>query len=30
EKRMEELGIMEDGHLTERAGDPSIFTQEVK
>lgn len=30
EKRMEELGIMEDGHLTERAGDPSVFTQEVK
>ena len=30
EKRMEELGIMEDGQLTERAGDPSIFTQEVK
>ena len=30
EKRMEELGIMEDGQLTERAGDPSVFTQEVK
>lgn len=29
EKRMEELGIMENGHLTEKAGDPSIFTQEV-
>ncbi|MDO4553574.1 MAG: ethanolamine ammonia-lyase subunit EutB [Lachnospiraceae bacterium] len=25
EKRMEELGIMENGHLTNRAGDPSIF-----
>lgn len=25
EKRMEELGIMENGHLTEHAGDPSIF-----
>jgi ethanolamine ammonia-lyase large subunit len=25
EKRMEELGIMQDGSLTERAGDPSIF-----
>jgi ethanolamine ammonia-lyase large subunit len=25
EKRMEELGIMEEGRLTERAGDPSIF-----
>lgn len=29
EKRMEELGIMEDGQLTAKAGDPSIFTQEV-
>lgn len=27
EKRMEELGIMENGHLTEKAGDPSIFAQ---
>ncbi|MDT8718725.1 ethanolamine ammonia-lyase subunit EutB [Clostridium sp. 19966] len=25
EKRMEELGILENGLLTERAGDPSIF-----
>jgi len=25
-KRMEELGILQDGKLTERAGDPSIFT----
>lgn len=25
EKSMEELGIMEDGRLTDRAGDPSIF-----
>lgn len=29
EQRMEELGIMEDGRLTEKAGDPSIFMQEV-
>lgn len=26
EKRMEEIGIMKDGRLTESAGDPSIFT----
>lgn len=26
EKRMEALGIMENGKLTQRAGDPSIFT----
>jgi ethanolamine ammonia-lyase large subunit len=26
EKRMETLGIIENGKLTERAGDPSIFT----
>lgn len=26
EKRMEELGIMKNGLLTEKAGDPSIFT----
>ncbi|MDF2565614.1 MAG: Ethanolamine ammonia-lyase, partial [Massilibacillus sp.] len=25
-KRMEELGILQDGKLTNRAGDPSIFT----
>jgi ethanolamine ammonia-lyase large subunit len=25
-KRMEELGILQDGKLTDRAGDPSIFT----
>lgn len=24
-KRMEELGILDDGHLTAKAGDPSIF-----
>ncbi len=24
-QRMEELGILHDGHLTEKAGDPSIF-----
>lgn len=29
EKRMEELGIMKDGRLTERSGDPSIFAREV-
>lgn len=29
EKRMEELGIMENGRLTSIAGDPSIFTREV-
>ncbi|PJI09364.1 MULTISPECIES: ethanolamine ammonia-lyase subunit EutB [Clostridium] len=27
EKRMEELQILKDGRLTERAGDPSIFRQ---
>ncbi len=26
EKRMEELGILENGRLTKKAGDPSIFT----
>ena len=25
EKWMEDMGLMEDGHLTELAGDPSIF-----
>ncbi|MFA0814709.1 MAG: ethanolamine ammonia-lyase subunit EutB [Anaerofustis sp.] len=30
EKRMEELGIMENGTLTEKAGDPSLFLQEVR
>lgn len=25
EKWMENMGLMEDGHLTEIAGDPSIF-----
>ena len=29
EKRMEELGIMENGKLSSKAGDPSIFAQEV-
>ncbi len=29
EKRMEELGIMKDGRLTAKSGDPSIFAQEV-
>jgi len=29
EKRMEELGIMENGQLTSKAGDPSIFSQGV-
>lgn len=27
EQRMEELGILQDGDLTERAGDPSVFAE---
>lgn len=27
EKRMEELGVMKEGKLTDRAGDPSIFSK---